>query len=56
MTVAVVGLGYLGWKELFGIWMRRRPRGDWGFTAKLGQAAGVEAQRPSPLAVRLYYN
>ena len=56
MTIVVVGLGHLGWKELFGIWMRCRPRGGWGLTAKLGQVAGVEAQRPPPLAVRLYYN
>ena len=52
MTVVVVGLGYLGWKELLGIWMRRRPRGGWGSTAKLGQAADVEAQRPSPFLIR----
>ena len=48
MTAVVVGLGYLGWKELLVIWMRCRPCGGWGLTAKLGQAAGVEAQRLSP--------
>ena len=29
-----VWLGCLGWKELFGIWMRRRPGGGWGSMAK----------------------
>ena len=56
MTVAVVGLGYLGWKELFGIWMRCRPRGDWGSTAKLGQVAGAAAAAAIPRAVYVYYS
>jgi hypothetical protein len=30
----VVVLGYLGWVKSLGIWMRRRPGGGWGSTAK----------------------
>ena len=29
-----IGLGCLGWKEIFGIWIRRRPGGGWGLMAK----------------------
>ena len=48
MTAVVVGLGHLGWKGLFGIRMRCRPGGGLGLTTKLGQVAGVEAQRLFP--------
>ena len=29
-----IGLGYLRWKEIFVIWIRRRPGSGWGLMAK----------------------
>ncbi len=35
LVAIAIGLGCLGWKEIFVIWMRRRPGGGLGSMAKL---------------------